>query len=73
MSEIFEIIEGSITWVDARDATIASQAAQIERLREMLTRWLDYEDIDRIMGGVEAYEKLVAETDAALQSKEPNQ
>jgi len=56
--------------VEQLQATIASQAAEIERLRRLLTRWSDYEDVDRIMGLFEAYEKLVAETDAALQPKE---
>lgn len=58
------------TWPDATRDYVHSLEAQIERLRAVLTRWSEYDDIDRIMGGVKAYEKLVADTDAALQPKE---
>ena len=49
---------------------IASLTAENERLRALLKRWSNYDDLDRIMGGVEAYEKLSADTGNALQPKE---
>jgi len=73
MSTITEMAEVHAARIAERDATIASQAAQIKRLRRLLTRWSDYEDVDRILGIVEAYQRLVAETDAALHPKENDQ
>ena len=53
---------------------VAEQAVEIERLRALLTRWSDYdEEMGRIMGGIETYERLVADTDAILQPKEADQ
>ena len=49
---------------------IASLTAENKRLRALLKRWSNYDDLDRIMGGVEAYEKLSADTGNALQPKE---
>jgi len=51
-------------------ATIASQAAEIERLRGLLSRWEKYVRVDRVFNGIEFFEKLVFDTRAALQPKE---
>lgn len=56
-----------------QEVQIASLTAENERLRALLKRWSNYDDLDRIMGGVEAYEKLSADTGNALQPKEGNQ
>lgn len=80
MSDKITVI-GNFNWVDARDATIASQAAEIERLREAIGQTRTRLIILRMQvnSGYDFNENLASidvllnETRATLQPKEGNQ
>lgn len=63
-------IISAINKIPDLEAQIATLTAENQRLRVLLIRWSEYSEMDRIMGGVEAYETLVADTDATLQPEE---